>query len=98
MLPAQTSDEVQPAQTFIAMHWGSQFMHGLGVNALMPPNFDKTSKQPELKHTAVKIEKLELPWRMTIMRRCQNLALLEQSRALNATIYLRQLRLIWTRN
>ncbi len=82
VLPAQTSDEVQPAQTFIAMHWGSQFMHGLGVNALMPPNFDKTSKQPELKHSAIKIEKLTLPWRMTVMRSCQDLAFLEKIRAL----------------
>lgn len=82
VLPAQTSDEVQPAQTFIAMHWGSKFMHGLGVNALMPPNFDKTSKQPELKHTAIKLEKLELPWRMTIMHSCQDLTLLEKVRAL----------------
>ncbi len=82
VLPVQMSDEVQPAQTFIAMHWGSQFMHGLGVNALMPPAFDKTSKQPELKHTAVKIEKLDLPWRMTVMRNCQDLVLLEKVRTL----------------
>jgi assimilatory nitrate reductase catalytic subunit len=82
VLPVLTSNEVQPAQSFIAMHWGSQFMNGLGVNALMPPNFDKTSKQPELKHTAVKIEKLELPWRMTILRTCQDLTLLENIRAL----------------
>ncbi len=84
VLPAQTSDEVKPAQTFIAMHWGSQFMQGLGVNALMPPNFDKTSKQPELKHTAIKLTKLELPWRMTILRSCQDLTLLTQVRALMA--------------
>ena len=82
ILPVQMSDEVKPAQTFIAMHWGSQFMHGLGVNALMPPTFDKTSKQPELKHTAVKIEKLALPWRMTVMRKCQDLMLLQKVRAL----------------
>jgi assimilatory nitrate reductase catalytic subunit len=82
ILPAESSDEVQPAQTFIAMHWGGQFMHGLGVNALMPPNFDKTSKQPELKHTAVKVEKLELPWRMTVMHTCTNLTQLEQVRSL----------------
>ena len=82
VLPVQMSDEVQPAQTFIAMHWGSQFMHGLGVNALMPPSFDKTSKQPELKHTAIKLEKLELPWRMTVMRNCQDLTLLEKVRTL----------------
>ena len=82
ILPAQTSDEVQPSQTFIAMHWGSQFMHGLGVNALMPPIFDKTSKQPELKHTAIKIEKLELPWHMTVMRTIQDLAMLQNVRGL----------------
>ena len=82
VLPAQMSDEVKPAQTFIAMHWGSQFMHGLGVNALMPPNFDKTSKQPELKHTAIKLEKLDLPWRMTVMRSCQDLTLLTKVREL----------------
>lgn len=84
VLPAQTSDEVGPSQTFIAMHWGRQFMHGLGVNALMPPTFDKTSKQPELKHTAVKIEKLELPWRMTVMRTIQNLEVLQEIRGLLA--------------
>jgi assimilatory nitrate reductase catalytic subunit len=78
VLPAQLSNEVQPSQTFIPMHWGSQFMHGLGVNALMPPAFDKTSKQPELKHTAIKIEKLELPWRMTVMRAIQNLEILQK--------------------
>lgn len=82
VLPVQASTDVQPSQTFIAMHWGSQFMHGLGVNALMPPNFDKTSKQPELKHTAIKIEKLELPWRMTVMRAVNSLDMLQKIRAL----------------
>lgn len=82
VLPAQASTDVQPSQTFIAMHWGKQFMHGLGVNALMPPNFDKTSKQPELKHTAIKIEKLELPWRMTVMRAVSDLSMLQKIRAL----------------
>ena len=82
VLPVLMSDEVKPAQTFIAMHWGSQFMHGLGVNALMPPNFDKTSKQPELKHTAIKLEKLELTWRMTVMRSIQDLNQLQAIRGL----------------
>ncbi|HNV87457.1 MAG TPA: molybdopterin-dependent oxidoreductase [Methylotenera sp.] len=82
ILTAEASDEIQPAQTFIAMHWGEQSMHGLGVNALMPPAFDKTSKQPELKHTAVKVEKLDLPWHMTVMRRCDNLEQLEKIRTL----------------
>lgn len=68
----QQSNEVKPAETFIPMHWGSQFMNGLGVNALMPAAYDKTSKQPELKHTAIKIEKLDLPWQMTVMRACHS--------------------------
>ena len=84
ILTAKSSDEVQPSQTFIAMHWGSQFMHGLGVNALMPPSFDKLSKQPELKHTAVKLEKLDLPWRMTVMRTIQDLNMLQEVRKLLA--------------
>jgi assimilatory nitrate reductase catalytic subunit len=63
------------------MHWGSEFMSGLGVNAMMPAAFDKTSKQPELKHTAIKIEKLTLPWQMTVMRSIQDLSALQQLRA-----------------
>lgn len=82
VLAAKLSNEVQPSQTFIAMHWGSQFMHGLGANALMPPTFDKISKQPELKHAAIKIVKLELPWRMTVMRTIQDLTMLDKIRSL----------------
>ena len=81
-IKVQASDEVKPAELFIPMHWGSQYMHGLGVNALMPPAFDKSSKQPELKHTAVKIEKLSLPWQMTVMRSCKDLQLLASIRQL----------------
>lgn len=82
VLRAISSDEVLPAQTFIPMHWGSQFMSGLGVNALMPNAFDPTSKQPELKHAAIKIEKVELPWHMTVMRTGHDLQLLGQIRQL----------------
>lgn len=82
ILPAQSSSEVQATQTFIPMHWGSQFMHGLGVNVLMPPAYDKTSKQPELKHTTIKLEKLTLPWHMTVMRTVLNLDMLQKVRSL----------------
>jgi assimilatory nitrate reductase catalytic subunit len=82
VLRVQASDEMMPAQTFIPMHWGSQYMHGLGVNALMPAAFDKVSKQPELKHAAIKVEKIDLPWRMTVMRACHDLTLLQQIRGL----------------
>jgi len=70
VLPAQADVNLGPSQAFIAMHWGGEFLGGrssagerlAGVNALTTPAFCPTSKQPELKHTAVKILKAELPW------------------------------------
>ena len=72
VLPARVSDRQGLAQTFIAMHWGDEFLSGstgtgaraAGVNALTSPAFCPSSKQPELKHAAVKIIKAELPWKL----------------------------------
>jgi assimilatory nitrate reductase catalytic subunit len=72
VLPACASGQVAPAQTFIAMHWGEEYLSGststgaraAGVNALTSPAFCPSSKQPELKHAAVKIIKAELPWKL----------------------------------
>ncbi|CAG0932857.1 hypothetical protein PLCT1_02193, partial [Planctomycetaceae bacterium] len=72
VLPVQSSTQVAPAQTFVAMHWGEEFVSGsnstgervAGINALTSPAFCPSSKQPELKHAAVKILKAELPWRL----------------------------------
>jgi assimilatory nitrate reductase catalytic subunit len=82
VLPVKASNDIQVTQTYIPMHWGSEFMNGLGVNAMMPPAFDQTSKQPELKHTAIKLEKLTLPWRMTVMRSIKDLSSLQKIRSL----------------
>jgi assimilatory nitrate reductase catalytic subunit len=70
LLPAQASDEIALNQAFIAMHWGAEFVSGCsstgeriaGVNALTTPAFCPSSKQPELKHAAVKVLKAEMPW------------------------------------
>jgi assimilatory nitrate reductase catalytic subunit len=70
VLPAQASEQLAPAQAFIAMHWGPEYLSGLssngeplaGVNALTTSAYCPTSKQPELKHAAVKVLKAELPW------------------------------------
>ncbi len=68
----QQSDDVMPTHTFFPMHWGSQTMNGAGANALTLPACDPVSRQPELKHAAIKVEKLHLPWRMVMMRRGRN--------------------------
>ena len=70
LLPVQASKEVAMSQAFIAMHWGEEYLSGqgsngerlAGVNAITTSSFCPTSKQPELKHAAVKILKAELPW------------------------------------
>ena len=74
ILPIQGSDDMRAGQTFIAMHWGEEFLSGRGhgregshgVNALTSPAIDPISKQPELKHAAIKILKAELPWRFVV--------------------------------
>jgi len=70
VVPVQASDELSLGQAFIAMHWGAEYLSGCsstgaplaGVNALTTSAFCPTSKQPELKHAAVKILKAELAW------------------------------------
>ncbi len=70
VLPAQGSTEVGMSQAFIPMHWGEEHLSGrssdgqrlAGVNALTTPAFCPDSKQPELKHAAVRIAKAELAW------------------------------------
>jgi assimilatory nitrate reductase catalytic subunit len=66
ILPARATDEIRSGQAFIGMHWGEEYLGGRrahGVNTLTSPAFCPSSKQPELKHAAVKILKAELPWR-----------------------------------
>ncbi|MGL4576236.1 MAG: molybdopterin-dependent oxidoreductase [Burkholderiaceae bacterium] len=72
LLPVRSAESVASGRAFVAMHWGDEFLSGgaddgtggLGVNALTSPAIDVHSKQPELKHAAVKVIKAELPWRM----------------------------------
>ncbi len=75
VLPVQASAQMRPAQIFVAMHWGEEFLGGsgnrgermAGVNALTLPSVCPVSRQPELKHAAVKVLKAELPWRVLAM-------------------------------
>jgi assimilatory nitrate reductase catalytic subunit len=64
-----SSPEMRPGHAFMPMHWGGQFMNGAGANALTIPAIDPHSKQPELKHAAIEIQKLDLPYRVVAMRR-----------------------------
>ena len=72
VVPLQASNEIGFNQAFMAMHWGEETLSGssstglplAGVNALTTSAYCPSSKQPELKHAAVKILKAELPWQL----------------------------------
>jgi assimilatory nitrate reductase catalytic subunit len=93
VVPVSGSSEVGLSQAFIAMHWGGEYLSGssstgtrlAGVNALTTPSFCPDSKQPELKHAAVKILKAELPWSLLAA------AWLPQGTALHTLAALRKL-------
>lgn len=93
VVPAQGAEDLGLSQAFIAMHWGAEYLSGVsstgetlaGVNALTTSAFCPTSRQPELKHAAVKVLKAELPWRLLAM------GWLPADQALSAREGLRQL-------
>ena len=97
LVPVDASDSVAKDQGFMAMHWGAEYLSGssstgeplAGVNALTTSAYCPTSKQPELKHTAVKILKAELPWTLlgvAWLPEGQALAAREGLQALMATV------------
>ncbi len=59
----RASDDMRPGDAFVAMHWGSRFTGGVGTNALTVSAVDPYSRQPELKHAAVRIEPFAARWR-----------------------------------
>ena len=75
VLAARTSDAQSPSQAFVAMHWGEEALTGrgdgvdvyTGINALSSSAACPQSKQPELKHCAVRISHALLPWRLRAM-------------------------------
>jgi len=69
LLRAESSPEQRRGDVYIPMHWGSRFMSGAGGNALTVSAFDPISKQPELKHAAVQVERVELPHELIALRR-----------------------------
>jgi assimilatory nitrate reductase catalytic subunit len=71
VLRAALSDELQRGHAFVPMHWGSQFVSGAGANALTIAAVDPTSFQPELKHAAVEVARVDLPWRIAVLRRIE---------------------------
>jgi len=67
VLAVESSDTVRSGQAFVPMHWGSRFLagdgsrkSGFGINGVTSAALDPDSRQPELKHAAVRIVRAEL--------------------------------------
>jgi assimilatory nitrate reductase catalytic subunit len=69
VLTLAVSDDVASGTVFVPMHWSGQFLNGGGVNDTTTGAVDPYSKQPELKHAAVRVDAVALPWRVAAVRR-----------------------------
>ena len=87
----EATDTLRSGQVYLPMHWGKRFLGGKdsgGVNTLTQPAFDPYSRQPELKHAAVKITAADLSWRLTAFaaREGDENQLLDQLQALQSEV------------
>ena len=75
VLPLEPNDEVSSGTVFAAMHWSGQHLSSGGINEVSQPAVDARSRQPELKHAAVRVEKAEFGWYLLAARRGDVLAM-----------------------
>jgi assimilatory nitrate reductase catalytic subunit len=66
---AIVDDGQRPGSVFVPIHWNDQNALTARVGALIPPNVDPVSGQPEFKHAAVRIEPCPVAWFGVVMAR-----------------------------
>ena len=63
----EADEALRSGQAYLPMHWGKRYLGGAesdGVNTVTSRALDPLSRQPELKHAAVKVAAVSLPWRL----------------------------------
>ncbi|MBC8021480.1 MAG: nitrate reductase, partial [Burkholderiales bacterium] len=63
----EADESLRSGQAYLPMHWGKRFLGGAsseGINTVTSGALDPSSRQPELKHAAVKVSAAALPWRL----------------------------------
>ena len=63
----EADESLRSGQVYLPMHWGRRHLGGIaseGVNTVTSAALDPLSRQPELKHAAVKVAAAQLPWRL----------------------------------
>lgn len=56
------SDRVKPGQVFVPMHWNGQWASQARIDALIAPNVDPVSGQPEAKFMPVRLQPYAAKW------------------------------------
>ena len=67
IVPLATSRDVRAGCAYLPMHWGAATLAArgsTGINAVTTDACCPVSKQPELKHAAVRVQRAQLPWRL----------------------------------
>ncbi|MBS3963196.1 MAG: molybdopterin-dependent oxidoreductase [Methylomonas sp.] len=65
----RVTDDQAPGSVFVPMHWTAQFASQGRVGVLIGDSVDPISKQPESKHTPVKIAAFDTAWQGFVMAR-----------------------------
>ena len=66
-IAVEADETLRPGTVCLPMHWGSRLLGGrdaAGINAVTIPAVDPASRQPELKHCAVRVSKAVLDHRL----------------------------------
>jgi len=67
---AKLTDRQRRGGLFMPMHWTDAFAPSGRANALVAPNLDPTSGQPEFKHTPARIRAYRETWKGFFLARC----------------------------
>ena len=82
---AESDADVRSGQAYLPMHWGKRYLGGKaseGTNTVTVPALDPVSRQPELKHAAIKVTTADLPWRLVAFAEGDAMRILDRLQAL----------------
>jgi assimilatory nitrate reductase catalytic subunit len=61
------TDRQRPGDLFVPMHWNDQFASEARIDAVVNPETDPISGQPELKHTPVRVQAVDIAWEALLL-------------------------------
>ncbi|MFZ5844362.1 MAG: molybdopterin-dependent oxidoreductase [Pseudomonadota bacterium] len=69
LLRVQCDEGIRPGSVFAPMHWNEQFASAARIGAVVNPDRDPRSGQPEFKHTPVRVQPAAMRWQGFLLSR-----------------------------